>query len=135
MRRSRFEGTGEYRPGYGEQVGVRCAIRRLGILIRGSQYRPHVHACIQTSITKEICTVRNCALATKGPLEPPTPTPSRSTPYITLHFESSFPPLGLTLNATLAASVNASLTPRLRMAEHSKYLKAFIRLATSNPWL
>lgn len=55
--------------------------------------------------------------------------------YITLHFLSSPPLLDLTLSATLAASVKASFTPRFRMAEHSKYLRALILLATSRPWL
>lgn len=75
--------------------------------------------------------------------------------HITEHFESSCELLVLTCRATLAASVNASLTPRFRIAEHSirnksvksasthqgraihipRYLKAPIRLATSRPSL
>ena len=82
--------------------------------------------------------------------------------HITEHFESSDEPAVLTCSATRAASVNASFTPRLRMAEHSmlivsrrseclvqgasagiafqpgnipRYLSAPIRLATSRPSL
>jgi hypothetical protein len=39
--------------------------------------------------------------------------------HITIHFLSFSPFAGFTCSATLAASVKASLTPRLRMAEHS----------------
>jgi hypothetical protein len=56
--------------------------------------------------------------------------PSRH--YMTEHLDSwrSF----FTLSATRAASVKASFTPRLRMAEHSRYRNALMRRATSRPW-
>lgn len=43
--------------------------------------------------------------------------------HITVHLVLllAFDLAGLTCKATLAASVNASLTPRLRMAEHSVF--------------
>jgi len=69
----------------------------------------------------------------------PTPTPCVHlfslllTPHMVVHFPLSSPPFGFTLNATLAASVNASFTPLFLIAEHSKYLSALILLATSNP--
>jgi len=65
-------------------------------------------------------------------VSPPLLSPSRP-PHIIVHFLLSFPPFGFTLNATLAASVNASFTPLFLIAEHSKYLSALILLATSNP--
>lgn len=51
--------------------------------------------------------------------------------HMTIHLLSSLS--FLTLSATRAASVKASLTPRFRMAEHSRYRKAFILRATSRP--
>jgi hypothetical protein len=56
-------------------------------------------------------------------------------PHITEHFESSFDRAGLTCNATRAASVNASLTPRFLIAEHSAYLLAlFTRMIRYEPY-
>lgn len=56
----------------------------------------------------------------------------RSQPYMTVHLPSSLS--FRTLKATRAASVKASLTPRFRMAEHSRYRSAPMRRATSRPW-
>ena len=42
-----------------------------------------------------------------------------SSHYMTLHLLSSAPFFGCTFSATRAASVNASLTPRFFIAEHS----------------
>jgi len=53
-------------------------------------------------------------------------------PHMTVHLLSSRS--FLTLRATRAASVKASLTPRFFMAEHSRYRDAPIRRATSSPW-
>jgi len=55
--------------------------------------------------------------------------------YMTIHLLPSFDFAGLTLSATRAASVNASLTPLFRIALHSRYLSAPIFLATSRPSL
>jgi hypothetical protein len=71
--------------------------------------------------------------------------------YIIEHFGPFEVEGPLTDNATRAASVNASLTPRLRLAEHSiqvsitsvcspkrllpRYRRACIRLATASPVL
>jgi hypothetical protein len=71
--------------------------------------------------------------------------------HIRIHLLSSFDRAGLTWRATRAASVKASFTPRLRIAEHSanvsrclleetgkcipRYRRAPILLATSRPSL
>lgn len=57
---------------------------------------------------------------------------SQVTLYMTTHLLSSRS--FLTLRATRAASVKASLTPRFLIAEHSKYRRAPMRRATSRPW-
>lgn len=61
-----------------------------------------------------------------------TKSDTKTTHYIILQLppSRSF----FTLSATRAASVKASLTPRLRIAEHSRYRIALIRRATSRPW-
>lgn len=59
--------------------------------------------------------VSQCMLGREGRC----PSTQRCMLHMTKHLLLSFALVGLTANATLAASVNASLTPRLRIAEHS----------------
>ena len=51
------------------------------------------------------------------------------------HPDFSFLPFAFALNATLAASVKASLTPLFILAEHSRYRSAYIfpRLLAPRP--